>query len=70
MDKRLSVKITEKQIQMGMDGNSEKSSHPAADPIIPTNGTPSGVVAQALAEKKRHFYNKDKYYGLQLDPIR
>lgn len=59
------VKITEKQIRMGMDGNSEKSSHPATDPIIPTNGTPSGVVARLL-QKKRHFYNKDKYYGLQL----
>lgn len=59
------VKITEKQIRMDMDGNSEKSSHPATDPIIPTSGTPSGVVARLL-QKKRHFYNKDKYYGLQL----
>ena len=32
---------------------------------VSANGTPSGVVARLL-QKKRHFYNKDKYYGLQL----
>lgn len=64
------VKITEKQIRFGTTGQQGDSaqattSHPVTDPIINTKGTPSGAIARLL-QKKRHFYNKDKYHALQL----
>ena len=35
------------------------------DPVVNTGGTPSGVIARLL-QKKKHFYNKDKYYVLNV----
>lgn len=43
----------------------QKESHPVTDAIINTGGTPSGVIARLL-QKKRHFYNKDKFHELHL----
>lgn len=41
----------------------QKESHPVTDPIVNTGGTPSGVIARLL-QKKKHFYNKDKFHEL------
>ena len=40
-------------------------SHPVTDPVLPPDGTPSGVIARLL-QKKKHFYNKDKFHELHL----
>lgn len=64
------VKITEKEIKLGGDNNQEatvqeKDSHLVTDPIINTKGAPTGGIARLL-QKKRHFFNKDKYHALKL----
>ena len=64
------VRITEKEIKFGGVNNQEeaaqeKKSHPVTDPIINTKGTPTGGIARLL-QKKRHFFNKDKYHALNL----
>ena len=61
------VKITQKEIHLG-DGATQQQqgeSHPVTDPIVNTGGTPSGVIARLL-QKKKHFYNKDKFHVLHL----
>ena len=67
------VKITQKEIHLGdgatqqqSDGQQQQGeSHPVTDPIVNTGGTPSGVIARLL-QKKKHFYNKDKFHVLHL----
>lgn len=59
------VKVTEKQIRLGSGKASEKDPHHVTDPIINSSGIPSGKIA-CLLQKKRHFYNKYKYYALAL----
>ena len=67
------VKITQKEIHLGdgatqqqSDGQQQQGeSHPVTDPIVNTGGTPSGVIARLL-QKKKHFYNKDKFNVLHL----
>ena len=67
------VKITQKEIHLGdgathqpSDGQHQQGeSHPVTDPIVNTGGTPSGVIARLL-QKKKHFYNKDKFHVLHL----
>lgn len=60
------VKITEKEIKLGMGNHQKEESHPVTDPIINTSGNPSGVVIARLLQKKRYFYNKDKFHDLKL----
>ena len=60
------VKITEKEIKLGMGNHQKDESHPVTDPIINTSGNPSGVVIARLLQKKRYFYNKDKFHDLKL----
>ena len=67
------VKITQKEIHLGNGATQQQSdakqqqggSHPVTDPIVNTGGTPSGVIARLL-QKKKHFYNKDKFHVLHL----
>lgn len=73
------VKITQKEIHLGNGATQQQSgtqqqsdaqqqqggSHPVTDPIVNTGGTPSGVIARLL-QKKKHFYNKDKFHELHL----
>lgn len=64
------VKITEKEIKLGGTSNQEtvtqeNTAHSVTDPIINTKGTPTGGIARLL-QKKRHFFNKDKYHALNL----
>ena len=64
------MKITEKEIKLGGTGNQETASqdntvHSVTDPIINTKGSPTGGIARLL-QKKRHFFNKDKYHALNL----
>lgn len=61
------VKITEKEIKLGGISNQETASqdntaHSVTDPII---RTPTGGIARLL-QKKRHFFNKDRYHTLKL----
>ena len=61
------VKITQKEIHLGNGATQQQQgeSHPVTDPIVNTGGTPSGVIARLL-QKKKHFYNKDKFHELHL----
>lgn len=67
------VKITQKEIHLGNGATQQQSdakqqqggSHPVTDPIVNTGGTPSGVIAHLL-QKKKHFYNKDKFHVLNV----
>ena len=61
------VKITQKEIHLGNGATQQQQgeSHPVTDPIVNTGGTPSGVIARLL-QKKKHFYNKDKFHVLHL----
>lgn len=67
------VKITQKEIHLGNGATQQQSdakqqqggSHPVTDPIVNTGGIPSGVIARLL-QKKKHFYNKDKFHVLHL----
>ena len=67
------VKITQKEIHLGDGATQQQSdakqqqggSHPVTDPNVNTGGTPSGVIARLL-QKKKHFYNKDKFHVLHL----
>mgnify|MGYP004464001559 CR=1 FL=1 len=61
------VKITQKEIRLGNGATQQQQpeSHPVTDPVVNTGGTPSGVIARLL-QKKKHFYNKDKYYVLNV----
>ena len=67
------VKITQKEIHLGNGATQQQSggqqqqggAHPVTDPIVNTGGTPSGVIARLL-QKKKHFYNKDKFHELHL----
>lgn len=64
------MKITEKEIKLGGISNQETASldntaHSVTDPIINTKGTPTGGIARLL-QKKRHFFNKDRYHTLKL----
>lgn len=59
------VKITEKQIRLGAGNASEKESHSVTEPIIKKVGSPSESIVRLL-QKKRYFYNKDKYHNLKL----
>lgn len=60
------VKVSQKDITLGNGTTQQQSgSHPVADAIINTGGTPSCVIA-CLLQKKRHFYNKDKFHELHL----
>lgn len=60
------VKVSQKDITLGNGTTQQQSgSHPVTDAIINTGGTPSCVIA-CLLQKKRHFYNKDKFHELHL----
>lgn len=65
------VKVCQKDITLGygttqQQGEQQQSGpHPVTDAIINTGGIPSGVIARLL-QKKRHFYNKDKFHELHL----
>lgn len=60
------VKVSQKDITLGNGTTQQYSgSHPVTDAIINTGGTPSCVIA-CLLQKKRHFYNKDKFHELHL----
>ena len=65
------VKVCQKDITLGngttqqQGGQQQSGPHPVTDAIINTGGTPSGVIARLL-QKKRHFYNKDKFHELHL----
>lgn len=61
------VKITQKEIHLGNGATQQQQgeSHPVTDPIVNTGGTPSGVIARLL-QKKKHFYNNDKFHELHL----
>ena len=65
------VKVCQKDITLGygttqQQGEQQQSGpQPVTDAIINTGGIPSGVIARLL-QKKRHFYNKDKFHELHL----
>lgn len=43
------------------------TAHPPTDPIFSMGTAPSGVIAR-LMQKKKYFFNKDKYFSLHLGP--
>lgn len=67
------VRITQKEIHLGNGATQQQSdakqqqggAHPLTDPSVNTGGIPSGVIARLL-QKKKHFYNKDKFHVLHL----
>lgn len=73
------VKVTPKEIRLGKGSTEQKpqqpqtsspapqaqSPHSVTDPIINT-GTPSPSTMARLLQKRKHFYNKDKFYELRL----